>query len=364
MTTLAGGQQTPGFVDAPQNPRRARFHSPRALVGTPDGRALLVIDTENHRVRRVCARSGATTTLAAGFNLPSGAAFDGERLLVADMEHNCVRAVRVTDGAVTTFAGAAAGAAAAEEDDDDAAGDRARAGGGAAAFSWPWGVAVAPDGAVYVSECIGQRIVRLAPRGGGASVLAGGGGAAAGGERGESGAGGEGGEGGADGADGDDGAGGGAGAGGYADGVGARAAFRNPGGIALAPGARALVVADATNNRVRRVELATGEVTTVAGSEYAPRHSLTTREREAGLRDGPAEEARFWFPRDVAVAADGTIYVADSYNQSWSRGLVHSAWARMHPNGTTVREWPSCEAFRNQEGIEAHALRCLPTWPI
>ena len=28
VTTLAGGQQTPGFVDAPQNPRRARFHSP------------------------------------------------------------------------------------------------------------------------------------------------------------------------------------------------------------------------------------------------------------------------------------------------------------------------------------------------
>jgi hypothetical protein len=57
-------------------------------------------------------------------------------------------------------------------------------------------------------------------------------------------------------------------------------------------------------------------------------------------------------------------HVADSFNQSWSRGLVHSAWARAYPNGTTTREWPSCEAFRSQEGIEPYALRCLPAWPI
>ena len=57
-------------------------------------------------------------------------------------------------------------------------------------------------------------------------------------------------------------------------------------------------------------------------------------------------------------------HIADSFNQSWSSRLVHSAWAKMHPNGTTTREWPSCEAFRSREGIEPHALRCLLAWPL
>ena len=106
---------------------------------------------------------------------------------------------------------------------------------------------------------------------------------------------------------------------------------------------------------MRRVELATGEVTTVAGSEYAPRHSLTTREREAGLRDGPAEEARFWFPRDVAVAADGTIYVADSHNHA-----VRAISARSPRVVTTLAGSGACAcldgrgphaAFRRPQGL-------------
>ena len=146
-------------------------------------------------------------------------------------------------------------------------------------------------------------------------------------------------------------------------GVGARARFRNPGGVALAPGARALVVADATNNRVRRVDLATGRVTTVAGSDYAPRHSLTPREREAGLRDGPAERARFWFPRDVAVAADGTIYVADSHNHA-----VRAISARSPRVVTTLAGSGACAcldgrgphaAFRRPQGLHLDEREAL-----
>ena len=62
-----------------------------------------------------------------------------------------------------------------------------------------------------------------------------------------------------------------------------------------------LVVADRFNSAIRRIT-PDGMVTTVAGGTGA------------GLVDGPAESARFDSPRDVAVAADGTIYVADFGN--------------------------------------------------
>ena len=62
-----------------------------------------------------------------------------------------------------------------------------------------------------------------------------------------------------------------------------------------------VVVADARNHAIRRVA-PDGVVTTVAGGNGV------------GLEDGPAETARFNSPRDVAVAADGAIYVADNGN--------------------------------------------------
>lgn len=60
-------------------------------------------------------------------------------------------------------------------------------------------------------------------------------------------------------------------------------------------------------------------------------------------------------------------HIADSFNASWSYGLVHSAWLKTHVNGTALSPWPTwptCEEFRRREGIEPHALRCLPTWPL
>ena len=60
-----------------------------------------------------------------------------------------------------------------------------------------------------------------------------------------------------------------------------------------------VLVADA--NRIRRVGL-DGRVATIAGVG------------SCGGRDGPAVLAQFCEPRDIAVARDGTIYVADSGN--------------------------------------------------
>jgi sugar lactone lactonase YvrE len=91
---------------------------------------------------------------------------------------------------------------------------------------------------------------------------------------------------------------------GSSDGIGVEATFRSPVGITT-DNAGNVIVADTKNHRIRRVTPA-GEVTTLAGptgSGYA-----------AGYADGPAAEARFQEPRNVAVDGAGTIYVADTGN--------------------------------------------------
>jgi sugar lactone lactonase YvrE len=75
-----------------------------------------------------------------------------------------------------------------------------------------------------------------------------------------------------------------------------------PSGIAIAPDGK-LIVADAGANAIDRIDVTTGEVTVIAGA--------TGR---SGAADGKGSEALFNGPVGVAVAKDGTVYVADTYN--------------------------------------------------
>ncbi|MGI4743353.1 MAG: hypothetical protein ACRYG7_50015 [Janthinobacterium lividum] len=84
------------------------------------------------------------------------------------------------------------------------------------------------------------------------------------------------------------------------DGRGA-AARLSPGALAVAPDG---AVYFTENSTVRRLN-PQGEVTTVAGE---PGND------GGGHRDGPARQARFRYPTGLAVAADGTVYVADAGN--------------------------------------------------
>ena len=130
-------------------------------------------------------------------------------------------------------------------------------------FSDPFGVAIAQDGTIYVSDAgDSQRIRRLSPDGV-VSTLAGG-------ER------------------------------GFSDGVGLAARFSTPSGLAV-DAAGTLYVADTGNNAVRRIA-PDGTVSTVAG------------DGTAGYRDGPGAQAQFNGPVGVAVDAGGRVLVADTYN--------------------------------------------------
>ncbi|HXC68970.1 MAG TPA: NHL repeat-containing protein [Pyrinomonadaceae bacterium] len=128
-------------------------------------------------------------------------------------------------------------------------------------LSDPFGIAVAADGTIYVTDAgENNRIQKFTPDGN-VTTIAGG-------------------------------------VEGFADGD--KASFNTPSGIALAPDG-SLIVADTGNNRIRRVTPA-GQTSTVAG------------DGTAGYVDGPANRAQFNGPIGVAVDVNGNIYVADTYN--------------------------------------------------
>ena len=82
-----------------------------------------------------------------------------------------------------------------------------------------------------------------------------------------------------------------------------RASLNGPNRVAVDP-LGALYVADVWNNRIRKIDTS-GIITTVAGNG------------RAGFSGdgGPATRARVDWPSDVAVSAQGTLYIADSHNR-------------------------------------------------
>lgn len=85
------------------------------------------------------------------------------------------------------------------------------------------------------------------------------------------------------------------------------AQFSSPTGLALIN--NELYIADQANHKIRKINLETKEVSTVAGAGdkiYG----------EPGFVNGPVETAKFNNPTAVAVDTDGTVYVADSENHA------------------------------------------------
>ena len=89
----------------------------------------------------------------------------------------------------------------------------------------------------------------------------------------------------------------------FRDGTGSGADFSSPEGIVVDSTATNLYIADTGNHRIRKIVIATGVVTTVAGTGVA------------GFADGAGNAARFSSPKNLDITADGTIYVADFGNK-------------------------------------------------
>ena len=134
-----------------------------------------------------------------------------------------------------------------------------------ARFDTPSGVATGADGTVYVADTGNNAIRRIAPDGT-VSTIAGGG------------------------------------TSGYVDGTGAAARFNGPIALTVSPTGDIIVV-DTYNDRVRLVR-PDGRVSTVAGSGLL------------GMADGSAADARFDTPCGVAIDQRGNIYIADTGNNA------------------------------------------------
>ena len=138
---------------------------------------------------------------------------------------------------------------------------------GQAGLYGPRGIALGPDGSLYIADRFNNRIRRVGPDGIITTV-------AGTGVRGYSGDGGPAGQ----------------------------AGLYWPTGVALGPDG-SLYIADGANNRIRRVG-PDGIITTVAG----------TGARGYSGDGGPAGQARLRFPYSVALGPDGSLYIADSNN--------------------------------------------------
>jgi sugar lactone lactonase YvrE len=92
----------------------------------------------------------------------------------------------------------------------------------------------------------------------------------------------------------------GTGAIGYKNGPKGEAMFNYPRGVAV-DGAGNIYVADAGNNRIRKISV-TGEVSTLAG------------DGTDAYKDGPGNEAQFNFPVELVVDKNGNVFVTDGGN--------------------------------------------------
>jgi hypothetical protein len=85
--------------------------------------------------------------------------------------------------------------------------------------------------------------------------------------------------------------------GGHMDGAATLARFNDPMGLAYSRDGKWIAVADTNNHLLRRVDAATGEVSTLAGCGDAPEGFCQTK---LGHADGSAQSARFNMPFSVA----------------------------------------------------------------
>ena len=252
VTTIAGMAGATGATDGTGGV--ARFDGPHGLAS--DGTALYIADVQSHAIRRLVLATSSVTTLAgavsrdgvgaaAHFNQPQRIASDGTHLFVADSGNSTIRQITIATGAVTTLAGTPGSAGA-----SDGIGSAAR-------FDSPTGVAT--DGAnVYVADTRNHTIRKIVIATGAVSTLAGLAHAA-----------------------------------GNADGTGAAARLVLPDGITT-DGVNLFVSSGCT---IRRIVIATAEVTTLAGGT-------------CGTGDGTGSTAHFVIPHGL-TADGGWIYVAD-----------------------------------------------------
>ena len=251
--------------------------------------------TNNGVVTTIAGTAGVVgstdaTGPAARFSHPYGITKLNGNLYITDRYNNTIRKIAAT-GAVTTIAGSAG-----TQGSSDGTG-------AAASFYNPFGIT--NDGTnLYVTDTYNNTIRKIVPATGAVTTIAGTAGTA-----------------------------------GSSDGTGAAATFSAPHGI-VTDGTN-LYVADIDNHTIRKIVIATGAVTTIAGTAGA-----------GGSSDGTGAAARFYFP--IAITTDGTnLYVAEMLNHTIRRivistGAVTTVAGTAGTSGSTDGIGPAARFFAPQ----------------
>ncbi|MGZ4000951.1 MAG: NHL domain-containing protein, partial [Mucilaginibacter sp.] len=263
VSTLAGST-TAGHQDGTGG--AAGFYNASGLALASDG-SLFVGDFANSLVRKINVSTGAVTTVtgtgAAGFadGTLTSAIFNGTanivfdksgNLYVADEENNRIREI-TTGGNVVTVAGSGAQGA------TDGIGT-------AATFNRPEGMVIDASGNMYVADNNNTiRKINLSTKQ--VTTYAG------------------------------------TGVRGFHDGPVASAQFSSPYGLAMDANGD-IYVGDIVNNRIRKITVSTGTVSTFAGSGVQ------------GLTNGAALSATFYFPCGLAFDSSGNLFVAELKNNT------------------------------------------------
>lgn len=267
ITTLAGLGE-PGYAGDGGPAGQALLNEPKGLAVDAHGH-VYIADSENHVIRKIDRRTGVMTTVAGAVDdqAPplrgtSEAGAPAEEDPFADVTQDTTQKYRQQADLSGTVRYLINGAAVQRRfGGDDGPARQAR-------LNFPTAVAIDEQGTLFIADQMNHRVRRVDGRTGIITTLAGTGLARFSGD------------------------------GGPAD----QAALNEPAALAL-DGRGRLFIADQSNNRVRVVDLATGVITTCAGTGSATYDG-----------DGvPAINASLAGPSGLAVR-EGSLYIADTFN--------------------------------------------------
>ncbi len=277
------GDETAGYSGDNGLATSAELNWPQGVALDASGN-LYIADTRNNRIRKVSG--GEITTVAgngtAGYNgdnipatsaelnQPVGVAVDASgNLYIADSYNNRIR--KVSGGTITTVAGT--GTALYNGDNILAT---------LANIAWPAGITFDSTGNLFIADSNNSRIRKITMGTGMITTVAGNGTAYFGGDNGPA----------------------------------TSAMLDGPNDVAFDAAGLNMYIADMGNNRVRKVNLTTGVITTVAGDNIDPCGLDKFGDPlPCYIEDGvPATSSMLISPAAVLLDAAGNLYIADSEN--------------------------------------------------
>ena len=320
VTKFAGTGVGSPFINSTMSFSTATYYSPKSTLVDQSG-SWWIMESNGNRVRmfdsiptNVYSRAGNTAGLSgqldgtgsnALFNTPSDMVMDKKGYIyLADAGNNCIRRIDTfinlsTSQVVSTFAGVK-GPAGGYHDDPIAL---------SALFNSPTALAIDTAGNIYVAEGNGTpgycTCIRKITPGGAVTTFAGSLNP------------------------------------GNLDGVGVLASFAGPSGLGWYSRTE-LLVTDFINNNIRKVNIKTGAVTTIAGTGLQ------------GATDGDAlTQATFNNPTDVTIDTNKNIYVTDSASHTIRKitGSCVTTFAGTAGISGTTDGTGSGARFRNPTGI-------------